>query len=124
LTIDGLGELLRVTVTEPLTVCTSEPEEGEWPASPPYEARSWWFPIVKAEVEILAEPPDTEKEPNVAEPSKKVTVPVELAGVIAAVKVTSWHTADGLAELVSVVVVPPGIGGFTVWMTVLDVAAP
>jgi hypothetical protein len=121
LTVDGLGELLRVTVTEPLTVCTSEPVEGEWPASPPYEARIWWFPIVNAEVEKLAEPPDTETVPNVAEPSKKVTLPVTFAGVIAAVKVTSWHTADGFAELVSVVVVPAFA---TDWVTVLDVAAP
>jgi hypothetical protein len=89
LKFDGFGELLRVTVAAAaLTVCVSAPDEGAKFELPLYEAVNWWLPTARLEVEKLAEPPDTGTVANAVEPSKKVTVPVAFAGVIAAVKVT------------------------------------
>ena len=55
--------------------------------------------VVKVAVPLAIEPA-----PKVAEPSRKVTVPVTPAGTVA-VKVTDWLKMDGFSEEVSETVV-------------------
>ena len=66
----------------------------------------------------LAVPPLSVAVPRVAEPSRKVTVPVAVDGVTAAVKVTVCPTVDEAGDTVRVVVVVVSPG---VMVTVFDV---
>jgi len=55
-----------------------------------------WEPAAKPEVEKVAIPPLNAPLPKVIAPSKKVTVPLAVAGETVAVKVTDCPGVDGL----------------------------
>jgi hypothetical protein len=74
-------------------------------ASPLYTAVSVWLPTARPEVLRLALPLLKAWLPIVALPSRKVTVPVAVAGVTVAVSVTAWPGLAGFGEADRVVVV-------------------
>jgi hypothetical protein len=69
---------------------------------------------VSVEVVKVAAPLPIVPKPRVAEPSRKVTVPVTPDGTVA-VKVTDWLKVDGFSEDVSMTV---GVGLLTVCVVV------
>src|SRR5260370_926386 len=89
-----------------------------------------WVPaasllVVQVAVRLLPLPLSAAAEhpPIDAPPSRKLTVPVAELPVTVAVKVTLAPTADGLAELDSVVVVALGLVVVTLTVSALAVAA-
>src|SRR2546421_109648 len=112
--------------------------------SPPYVALRLWLAVLSVlEVKLAAVTPPLVARgpvPSVFKPSAKVTVPVGLATAVlpgeltltVAVKVTDWPETDGLAGLLSEVVVPalltereavpvlPLSVAVTVWFVALD----
>src|ERR1019366_3160811 len=74
-------------------------------ASPLYTAVTVWLPTAKPEVLRLALPLLKAWLPIVALPSRKVTVPVAVAGVTVTVSVTVWPGLAGFGEAGRVVVV-------------------
>ena len=94
----GLGTTVRVTVgafTVRLTAVELAPENV---------AVSECVPAARVDVRMTAEPLARSAVPSVVIPSRKVTVPLELAGVTEAVRVTFWPRAAGLGEAVSATV--------------------
>ena len=70
--------------------------------------------------------PFKEPVPNVEEPSLNVTVPVGIVAlpvgpVTVAVNVTDWLCPDGFNEEATVVVEVKSAGGFTTWVSTLEV---
>src|SRR3989440_2508 len=94
--------------------------------SPPYVALRLWLAVFSVrEVKLAAVPPplvDRVPVPSAFKPSAKVTVPVGLATAVlpgeltltVAVKVTDWPETEGLAELLSEMVVAAGL---TSWVS-------
>jgi hypothetical protein len=81
-------------------------------ASPGYDAVIWLEPTAREDVVSVATLPDVVPVPIGFPSAENVTVsPSGTAGVVVAVNVTGWPTADGLGEDESVVVV-------VIWLTV------
>jgi hypothetical protein len=111
---EGFGPVVRATVVVVLawlTVCETVLELlGPKRAVPPYEAVRLWDPAVRVETVSVATPaPFRVPVPSDVAPSRNITVPVGVVGPVTratvAVSVVDWPNVDGLAELVSVVVV-------------------
>jgi hypothetical protein len=123
--VEGVNELpIPVVLVAPLTVWESAALlDVALAASPLYVATMLCVPaasvlLVHAAVRLLPLPANTtaEQPPIDVAPSLKLTVPVGLAPVTVAVKVTFVPAVDGLEELMSVVVVavPPAVVTLTV----------
>src|ERR1051325_2078327 len=67
-------------------------------ASPQYEAVKLWGPAASVEMVKVAVPLLSEAVPSEVVPSRKVTVPVAVAGVTVTVMVTVWPAVEGLGE--------------------------
>jgi len=123
--VDGVNELpIPVVLVAPLTVWESAALlDVAFAASPLYVARMLCAPaasvlVVHAAVRLLPLPVNATAEQAAIDvaPSLKLIVPVGIAPVTVAVKVTFVPTVDGLEELLSVVVVavPPEVVTLTV----------
>jgi hypothetical protein len=105
--VEGFApEVTAVVEAALLTVCARGAEVlTSLAASPPYAAVNECAPTLSEEVENVAVPLLIVAVPSVVLPSRKVTVPVAVAGVTVAVSVTDCPKVEGFAEEASAVVV-------------------
>jgi len=112
--------VLVVVLVEVFTVCISVPEMLPLKLLSPLKL-AWmeWLPTLRLEVERVAMPPLRVALPMFVSPSKKLTIPLAVAGVTLAVRVTNCPELDGLrleARLVLVALLAPPV--FTVCVRV------
>jgi hypothetical protein len=105
--VAGFGEAERLTVTFERFTTSVIGVEVLWllELSPLYVAVRKWVPTARADIVKVALPLLKAWPPIVALPSRKVTVPVAVAGVTLAFSVTSWPEPAGLGKTERLVVV-------------------
>src|SRR3984957_798221 len=103
-TVDGFNDEVSTVEVEVATICTIPDEvAGANVASPLYMQKIEWLPAASDEVVNVALPDagSATGAPSVLPPSRKVTVPVGVPGVvevIVAVKVTDCPTTEGFSD--------------------------